>query len=97
MKSQPLSHDSPLPNDKAAMIYAITALQEAGIQFMRPTLHQLKIGPWNFYPIRGTIFHDGCEKAERESGVAALIARIEMANSTSTVAISRVCRPTIVK
>ena len=61
MKSKHLPHDGPLPNDKTAFIDAIKALQDEGIPFTRPPLHQVKGGPWNVYPARGPIFHDGCE------------------------------------
>ena len=97
MKSSSFPNDGPLPNDKAAMVDAIKALQDAGIRFERPTIHQLKVDSWNFYPARGTIFRDGAEKAERDTGVASFIARVQGASPAPKAASKQSFQPTIVR
>ena len=59
------------PNDTPLMRQAVLYLKNSSIEFIRPTAHQLKIGPINFYPDRGTIQLDG-ERARKERGLDAL-------------------------
>ena len=62
--------------DGPEMRDAIDALNAAGVRFTRQTEHQLKIGPWNYYPARGTLFRDGENQVTRQVGLDALLARI---------------------
>lgn len=62
--------------DGPEMRDAIDALNAAGVRFTRQTEHQLKIGPWNYYPARGTLFRDGENHVTRQVGLDALLARI---------------------
>jgi hypothetical protein len=54
------------PTDSMAMREAIDWLCNAGIPFIRPTDWQLKIGPLNFYPDKGTIHRDGNRRPHPE-------------------------------
>lgn len=45
--------------DSANMKAAINWLEKQGFSVRRPTEWQLKVGPINFYPDRGTIICDG--------------------------------------
>jgi hypothetical protein len=58
--------------DHPAMIEAIVWLSRERIAFARVSPHQLKIGPTHsFYPVKGTIMHDG-RKPFLERGLVAL-------------------------
>ena len=75
MKKGGLPNTCFLDRDAPAMKSAITALLEQRIAFHRPSLYQLKIGKWNFYPAKGTIIRDGQEAAEDERGLDAFIGK----------------------
>lgn len=63
--------------DGPAMRDAIDALNEAGIRFTRQTEHHLKIGAWNYYPARGTLFRDtASHSVMRDIGLDALVDQI---------------------
>jgi hypothetical protein len=52
---------------------AMDELTGAGIRFARKSPYQLKIGPWNYYPSKGTIHRDGDKKALKARGLRALL------------------------
>jgi hypothetical protein len=60
------------PMDSAKMQQAIDWLEEQGYPVSRPTEWQLKIGPFNFYPDKGTILRDGDRQPHSGRGLAAL-------------------------
>jgi hypothetical protein len=60
-------------HDPQPMKDAIDTLNEMGVTFQRPTIHQLKIDDLSFYPGRGTIFRDGSPGAMTEKGLDALV------------------------
>ena len=63
--------------DGPAMRDAIDALNAAGIRFTRQTEHHLKIGAWNYYPARGTLFRDtASHNVMRDIGLDALVEQI---------------------
>ena len=62
--------------DTEAMKEAYAWLQRKKIQFIRPSMYQLKIGELNYYPDRGTIQIDGM-RANQERGFGAFKAIIE--------------------
>lgn len=65
--------------DKPAMREAIRLLRAADIDVRRPrnNAHQLKLDErTSYYPSRGTFYIDGADRAEPESGLAALKAWI---------------------
>lgn len=62
--------------DGPEMRDAIDALNAAGVRFTRQTEHQLKIGPWNYYPARGTLFRDGDNGSARNVDLDTLMVRI---------------------
>ena len=49
------------------------ALLKRGVAFERKTRWQIKIGPINFYPERGTIFVDGEAAPRQEEGLETLL------------------------
>lgn len=66
-----------LDGDGPAMRDAIDALNAAGVRFTRQTEHHLKIGPWNYYPTRGTLYHDATShNVMRDVDLDALIDQI---------------------
>jgi hypothetical protein len=69
-------NDHSLPDDTPAMAKAIATLKDHDIAFIRTSIHQLKIGEWNFYPNRGTLVRDDGSAAETERGLDALLARL---------------------
>jgi hypothetical protein len=60
------------PTDSAKMRQAIDWLEEQGYPVSRLTEWQLKIGPINFYPDKGTILYDGDRHPHHDRGLAAL-------------------------
>ena len=54
-------------------------LRQNGIPFHKPNKHQIKVGPWSYYPSKGTILCDGRSK-EKVRGPEAFI---EILNRTS--------------
>lgn len=70
--------------DSAAMREAIDWLNNEGIPFIRPTNWQLKIGPINFYPDKGTIHCDD-ERRHPEWGLAALQELLRQRNATRAI------------
>ncbi|AZO33554.1 MAG: hypothetical protein EOS54_04000 [Mesorhizobium sp.] len=69
---------SPLhrPDDSNQMQRAIKRLVSNGYGVSRKSPHQLKVGPYNFYPDRGTITQDG-EKRIELKGIDHFIALLE--------------------
>lgn len=53
---------------------ALQLIADAGIPAQQCTPHHIKYGPWNFYPKRGIIHHDGSDERLPERGVDAFIA-----------------------
>lgn len=49
-------------SDTPEMRKAVEALQDHGVFVSRPSEHQLKIGPWNYWPGTGKITKDGGPK-----------------------------------
>lgn len=66
-----------MPNSPAkhttAMHQASAALARAGVHFQQPSGFQLKVGPFSFYPTKGTIFRDGETGARNERGLPAFL------------------------
>jgi len=60
------------PMDSGEMRAAITWLEKQGLLVRRPTEWQLKVGPINFYPDRGTIICDGEVEPLQSRGLGAL-------------------------
>lgn len=56
-----------------AMHQAAAALARAGVHFLQPTGFQLKVGPYSFYPGKGTIYRDGDVRARPEKGLPAFL------------------------
>jgi hypothetical protein len=61
---------------------AIKRLKELGIEFDKVSEYQIKVGEWNFYPSKGTIFRDGDPRKLRDHGLEAFtrIIRPDTAN-----------------
>lgn len=47
------------PGDSERWIATIAWVEAARIKAIRPTMLQLKVGPMNFYPDKGTMHRDG--------------------------------------
>lgn len=60
------------PGDSPKMNEAINWLEKHGYSVSRPTKWQLKIGPFNFYPDKGTIHQDRNHQPHPDRGLAAL-------------------------
>jgi hypothetical protein len=61
-----------LSND--AVEDALQTLRSIGVRSAeKKTSFQIKVGPFNFYPVKGTIMHDSDHKARRERGLEAFI------------------------
>ena len=58
--------------NEAGMSEAIDFLNEMGIPFDRPSNHQVKVGPINFYSGKGRVFIDGERKSRPGTGLEAL-------------------------
>lgn len=58
--------------DEQAMKNAKQWLEERKIPYLTPSQYQLKIGPINFYPQRGSITIDGVEGKCKEKGLEGL-------------------------
>ena len=72
MKSE-FKNLTPLPDDPIEMRKAINALNGAKINYERKNKHQLKIGKYNFYPRKGTIYCDGDKGPLCERGLDAFM------------------------
>ena len=66
MSNNPADHTT-------AMHQASAALARAGVNFQRPSPHQIKVGHFSFYPTKGTIFRDGETAARNERGLPAFL------------------------
>lgn len=64
------------PDDSNQMQRAIKRLVRDGYDVSRKSRHQLKVGPFNFYPDRGTITQDG-EKRIELKGIGHFVALLE--------------------
>ena len=60
-------------NHTTAMLQATAALARAGVRFQQKTGFQLKVGPFSFYPGKGTIYRDGDLQAFEEKGLPAFL------------------------
>lgn len=58
------------------MRQALERLTAAGIQYKQTSDYQIKVGPYNFYPGKGTIFIDRQTEARPERGLDNFIAII---------------------
>jgi len=56
---------------------AITRMQTENIPFHCPSPHQLKVGPFNFYPKKGTIYIDGEVERSSMKGIDHFVAMIK--------------------
>lgn len=54
-------------NDK--MRLAMQYLDAEGVRYKMKTAFQLKVGPYNFYPGKGTIYMDGDQESRPERGL----------------------------
>lgn len=71
--------DNPFAYSNNAVNETIQVLRAAGVRSVhKKTCFQIKVGPFNFYPVKGTIFHDGEHKARPERGLEAFINLLEM-------------------
>lgn len=64
------------PDDSIQMQRAIKRLVSNGYDVLRKSPHQLKVGPFNFYPDRGTITQDGAKRIEQK-GIEHFITRLK--------------------
>lgn len=60
-------------DNSPAMRQAIAALGREGVHFKQTSGHQLKVGPFSFYPGKGTIFRDTEIRARDEKGLPAFL------------------------
>jgi hypothetical protein len=60
------------PDDTVAFNNANDLLESLGVRYTRPSMHQLKIGPINYFPNTGCIHVDGERNARRRRGKDAL-------------------------
>jgi hypothetical protein len=58
------------PDDSEEMTNAIAWLVAQGLPVRRVSIHQVKVGPWNLYPDRGSFNRDDMP-AKREGGFEA--------------------------
>jgi hypothetical protein len=58
------------------MNIALERLAAERIRHEQTSAFQIKVGPFNFYPGKGTIYMDGDQKARPERGLEAFIALI---------------------
>lgn len=70
---------TPYPDDRieTQMKDAMDELRRLKIPFSRRNAHQLKFGPVNYYPTKGTIHVDEERTKRKEVGLAALLAVLE--------------------
>ncbi len=68
-----MSDAYPALSNKEAVDHAIGALQQAGVRFTKKTAFQIKIGPFNYYPVKGTIYRDGETEARETRGLDAFM------------------------
>lgn len=64
--SLPLRCDGDLPH----MLEVINWAQAQGLPIRRPSIYQLKIGPWNYYPSRTTFNTDMLPEQKRAGFLA---------------------------
>lgn len=64
-------------NAAIAMAEAVAWLNQNGIRFESLPPYQLKIGPLNFWPVRGTITFDGEDQKRPEKGLDGLALLLE--------------------
>lgn len=60
--------DGPMDPD-TLMAEALKALSNRGFRALKRSRYHLKVGPFNFYPGRGTIFRDGDQRALDKRGL----------------------------
>ena len=76
MKSE-FKNLTPLPDDPIEMRKAINALNGAKINYERKNEYHLKVGKFNFYPVKGTIYCDRDKKPLCERGLDAFMHILE--------------------
>ena len=59
------------------MALALKELEELGYRPIKCSTHQLKIGPYNYYPAKRTIFKDLESKARNQRGLSEFINILE--------------------
>lgn len=74
------------PGDSPAIKDQIRQLVELRYHVQRKTDHQLKIGHVNYYPVRGTITLDPCERHPHR-GFTALLELLELVTAARTATI----------
>jgi hypothetical protein len=70
-----------LPTDDPEMREAVIALENLGIRPLRTSMFQLKVGPLNFWPGRGTITQDHHPPIS-EKGLDAFLSRLPKRRAT---------------
>jgi hypothetical protein len=78
------------------MTLALERLAAQRIRHEQTTAFQIKVGPFNFYPDKGTIYRDGDQKARPERGIEnflALIGKLRDRNPGAFVAPARRSSP----
>jgi hypothetical protein len=68
---------TPLQDDPIEMRKAINALNGAKINYERKNEHHLKVGKFNFYPVKGTIYCDRDKKPLCDRGLDAFMHILE--------------------
>ena len=71
------------PTDPPEWHSEIRALQKRGYKVTRPSPHQIKVGPINYYPSTGTITSDPCRR-HTEKGFDGLLEVLDHVISIST-------------
>jgi hypothetical protein len=64
-----------------AMRQAITRLKSEKITYKQMTKYQLKVGLFNFYPGKGTIYVDGAQERHPHKGLNELISLVQKVRS----------------
>ena len=59
------------------MAIALKEIEEAGYRPVKCSPHQLKVGPYNYYPAKRTIFKDGDKRALPQRGLNEFIRLLE--------------------
>lgn len=60
-------------NTRCTMEEATTTLARQKIRFVKKTAYQIKVGQFNFYPNKGTIYIDGQKEAQARKGLEEFI------------------------
>lgn len=60
-----------------AMNAALKELEELGYRPVKCTAHQIKVGPYSYYPVKRTIFKDLDGKARAQRGLSEFVRILE--------------------